>query len=112
MVPRRAFAGLLLPIATRAAQFVMLERQDCPFCRRWHREVGARAWNASDLGLRAPLRLVDVARGLPPDLATLPDTRIVPSFILLADGDEIGRFLGFNGALFFWQQAEALLRRL
>lgn len=99
-------------MAWRPAEFVMLERHDCPFCRWWHRDVGARAWNASDLGQRAPLRQVDAALDLPADLAWLPGARIVPSFILVKDGSEIGRFLGFNGALFFWQQAEALLRRL
>ncbi len=110
MFTRRSLAAILA--AAPAAQFIMLERQDCPFCRRWHREVGARAWNASDLGARAPLRLVDVARGLPDDLSWITEGRVVPTFLLARDQREIGRFLGYNGSLFFWQQAEALVARL
>jgi hypothetical protein len=111
--------GVLLlaasPMAARASEgprLVMLERHDCPWCVRWHREVGARAWNASDLGLRAPLRLVDVARGLPQDLAFLPEWRVTPSFVLVAEGRELGRITGYQGELFFWQAAEALVARL
>lgn len=95
-----------------AATLVMLERQDCPWCRRWLREVGEAAWNASDLGRRAPLRRVDVARSLPEDLAGLANWRFTPTFVLLRDGRELGRIIGYGGDLFFWQQAEALLARL
>jgi hypothetical protein len=98
--------------AAGPARLAMLERQDCPWCVRWHREVGARAWNASDLGRRAPLRPVDVARGLPEDLAFLAEWRVTPSFVLVADGREVGRITGYQGGLFFWQAAEALVARL
>jgi hypothetical protein len=115
MLARRSLALLpLVPLSARAegARFVMLDRADCPFCRRWHAEVGERAWNRSSLGQVAPLRRVDTARPLPPDLAALPDLRITPTFLLLAGGAERGRFLGYQGATLFWQQAEALLARL
>ncbi|WP_204623632.1 transcriptional regulator [Crenalkalicoccus roseus] len=112
---------LLLPVLAfrpaRAAEregaaLVMLERHDCPWCRRWLREVGEEGWNASDLGRRAPLRRVDVARGLPPDLGFIAHWRFTPTFVLVREGREVGRIIGYQGALFFWQQAEALLARL
>lgn len=90
----------------------MLERHDCPWCRRWHREVGVPAWDASDLGRRAPLRRVDLAQGLPPDLGFLASWRFTPTFVLVRDGREIGRIIGYQGDLFFWQQAEMLLAKL
>jgi hypothetical protein len=37
---------------------------------------------------------------------------VTPSFILLADNHEIGRITGYQGDLFFWQQAEMLIARL
>ncbi|WP_037300388.1 hypothetical protein [Rubritepida flocculans] len=95
-----------------AASFVMLERHDCAWCRRWLREVGESAWNLSDLGRRAPLRRVDVARGLPPDLGFIANWRFTPTFVLVAQGREIGRIIGYQADLFFWQQAEALFARL
>jgi len=66
-----------------AAQLIMLERHDCPWCRRWLREVGEAAWNASDLGLRAPLRRVDVAKDMPADLGAFARWRFTPTFVLM-----------------------------
>jgi hypothetical protein len=109
------FGAALLLTGTAAAQsasFIMLERHDCPWCKRWLAEIGERAWNQSNLGRRAPLRRVDTARGLPEDLRHLRDWRVTPSFILLADNHEIGRITGYQGDLFFWQQAEMLIARL
>jgi hypothetical protein len=94
------------------AQLVMLERHDCPWCRRWLREVGEAGWNASDLGLRAPLRRVDVAKDMPADLGAFARWRFTPTFVLMQGGRELGRIIGYQGDLFFWQQAEALLARL
>ena len=110
-------AGAIAAIGRRAAgaslpSFVLLERHDCPWCRRWHREVGVASWNGSDLGQRAPLRRVDLAQGLPPDLGFVMGWRFTPTFVLIEDGREIGRIIGYQGDLFFWQQAEALLARL
>lgn len=118
---RRVLLGLVcaLPAAPRdtkaedgAPRLVMLERHDCPWCRRWLREVGEASWNGSDLGRRAPLRRVDVGRGLPQDLSALRDWRFTPTFVLMAQGREIGRIIGYQSDWFFWQQAEALLARL
>lgn len=102
----------LLVSASGPAVLAMLERHDCPWCRRWHAEVGERAWNRSDLGRRAPLRRVDVARGLPEDLGFLTDWRFTPSFVLVRGGAELGRIVGYQGDTFFWQDAERLLARL
>ncbi|MCS6922270.1 MAG: hypothetical protein NZM07_10225, partial [Elioraea sp.] len=101
--PSRAEGGAVL---------VMLERHDCPYCRRWLREVGP-AWQASDLGRRAPLRRVDIGRGpLPPDLAFLRAAVFTPTFVLVKDGREIGRIVGYQGEALFWQAAEALVGKL
>lgn len=114
---RWLLAGLLALTAAPAqgeggAAFVFLERHDCPYCRRWLREVGP-AWNASDLGRRAPLRRIDLGRDpLPPDLAFLRGTVFTPTFVLVKDGQEIGRIIGYQGETLFWQAAEALVAKL
>jgi hypothetical protein len=115
---RRVLALAVLPLLPAGrgiaaeAQLVMLERHDCPWCRRWLREVGEGSWNGSDLGRRAPLRRVDVAGALPDDLAFLRNWRFTPTFVLVAGGREIGRIIGYQSDWFFWQQAEALLALL
>ena len=119
MIGRRGWlTGLAaLPFATHAAappaaRMILLERHDCPWCRRWLREVGEASWNLSDLGRRAPLRRVDVAQGLPEDLRILANWRFTPTFVLVSHDREIGRVIGYQADIFFWQQAEALMARL
>ena len=110
ILPR--LSALLGRIAAGPAALIMLERHDCPWCRRWHREVGQASWDRSDLGQLAPLRRVDVAQGLPEDLRFLRNWRFTPTFVLVRDSAEIGRIIGYQADLFFWQQAEALLASL
>jgi len=94
------------------AAWVMLERHDCPYCRRWLRDV-APAWAASDLGRLAPLRRVDIGRDrLPADLAFLRGSVFTPTFVLVEDGREVGRIVGYQGEALFWQAAEALVAKL
>jgi len=105
----------LLPtraVAAQHATLVMMDRHDCIWCRRWLAEVGEKAWNQSDLGRRAPLRRVDTTRGLPEDLQYIQNWRVTPTFILIVNQQEIGRFRGYGGELSFWQQAEMLMARL
>jgi hypothetical protein len=106
-LPRLASA-----IAEGIAALIMIERQDCPWCRRWLREVGQRSWDLSDLGKRAPLRRVDVGEGLPAEYRFLRNWRFTPTFVLVVGETEIGRIIGYQADLFFWQQAEALISRL
>jgi hypothetical protein len=74
--------------------------------------VGQQSYDRSDLGRRAPVRRVDVAAGLPADLDFLRNWRFTPTFVLVQYGAEIGRIIGYQADLFFWQQAEALIARL
>jgi len=110
-----AVAALLVAGARAAAEpalsLVMLERRDCPACRLWHIEIGP-IWPRSDLGRRAPLRRVEITAGpLPDDLAFLEGVTVTPTFVLVASGAERGRIVGYQGEMFFWQEAEALFRR-
>jgi len=93
-------------------RLLLLERHDCAWCRRWLLEVGERSWNLSNLGRMAPLRRVDVAQALPEDLRWLTNWRFTPTFVLVVGDREVGRFMGYQGDLFFWQRAESLLAQL
>jgi len=98
--------------AETGLSLVMLERHDCPWCQRWHREIGP-IWPQTDLGRRAPLRRVDIGSGpLPADLAFLRGARFTPTFVLVENGIERGRIIGYHGDLFFWQAVEALFAGL
>lgn len=119
VLPRRfALAVLAAAAAGRGARaegglsFVMLERHGCPFCALWLREIGP-IWPRSDLGRRAPLRRVDIGAGpLPEDLAFLRGVQATPTFVLVENGVERGRIVGYQGDVLFWQEAEALFAAL
>ena len=61
------FVALSLSNA-RAAELVMFEQTGCAWCETFDREI-APIYGKTEEGLRAPLRRVDTAQGLPPDLA-------------------------------------------
>ena len=94
----------------QSTQLVMLERDDCPWCRAWHRGIGP-GYPHSDEGKRAPLRRIDLARDWPADLPRLA-TYYTPTFVVLACNREIGRLIGYRGADFFYPALAQLLAPL
>ncbi|MCW0233338.1 MAG: transcriptional regulator [Ferrovibrio sp.] len=103
------FASPLTVLAQAKAplQLVMFERDDCPWCRVWHREIGT-GYPKSDEGLQAPLRRVDLDRSWPADLPKLP-ILYTPTFVLMACNREVARFIGYPGADFFYPKIAQLI---
>jgi len=77
----------------------------------WDREVGP-VYAKTDLGRRAPLRMVEMAAGGETGVRTEGPVRYSPTFVLAQDGREIGRIEGYPGEAFFWGLLERLLERL
>ncbi len=104
-----AFAGL--PGAANAAQLVVFGSAHCPYCLAWEREIG-RIYSKTEEARRAPLRRVDIQTRRPADLAHLKEVHISPTFVLVDEGREVGRIVGYSGDQFFWPQLQRLLTRL
>ena len=104
------FIALSLSTA-RAAELVMFERAGCAWCEAFDREI-APIYGKTEEGLRAPLRRVDTARPVPPDLAFIETERLTPLFVLVDRGREIGRIRGYPGEDFFWGLLGALVKKL
>lgn len=98
-----AAAMLLSPMQVAAAdiQLVMFERPFCEWCEAWDEEVGD-AYALTDEGRFAPLRRVQINDPHPPDLVHIRWPRFTPTFVMLVDGEEIGRIRGYPGEAFFW----------
>ena len=94
--------------AARAAELVMFERAGCPWCQRWEREVAPIYPNTPE-GRQAPLRKVDLDRGVPTDLTLDAPVRFTPTFVLVENGREIGRVTGYINDATFWGLLEKLL---
>lgn len=95
----------------QAAELVMFETDDCPWCRAWDREVGV-VYAKTEAGRRAPLRRVALHGPRPPDLVQVEGIVFTPTFVLLDDGREVGRILGYPGDNHFWGLLDALLEEL
>ena len=95
----------------RAAELVMFEQAGCAWCETFDREI-APIYGKTEEGLRAPLRRVDTAQPVPPDLAFIETERLTPLFVLVARGREIGRIRGYPGEDFFWGLLDVLMKKL
>lgn len=118
--PARARVALLgalllllavLPRPSAAADWslLMVEQTGCTYCARWHAEV-APEYPTTPEGRFAPLRRVDL-RDLPDDVTFRTRPVYTPTFVLLRDGEEVGRIEGYPGEDFFWGLLGHLLDR-
>lgn len=112
---RFAAALVALALLTRAAmagglELVMMEQPGCIYCARWDAEVGP-GYPKSAEGQRAPLRRIQLHDALPGDLALRTPAVFTPTFVLVRDGQEIGRIEGYPGAHFFWPLLADLIAR-
>jgi hypothetical protein len=88
---------------------VMVEQAGCTYCARWNAEV-APEYPATPEGRFAPLRRVDL-RDLPRDLSFDSRPVYTPTFVLVADGEEVSRLEGYPGEDFFWGLLGRMLDR-
>jgi hypothetical protein len=98
------------PALAQQMTLLMLEQPGCIYCARWDAEIGD-AYHKTVEGRAAPLRRVDITEGWPDDLSDVRRERLTPSFILLRDGAEVGRMVGYAGEDFWWPMLGELLAR-
>ena len=110
-------AGVILVLlfgnaaGARAAELVMFEQAFCEWCEAWDREVGV-LYRKTDEGKRAPLRRVDIHATRPADLSGIKRIVFTPTFVLMENGQEVGRILGYPGEDFFWSLLNQMMKRL
>lgn len=100
-----------LPILGNAAELIMFEEAGCPWCARWNDEI-APIYPKTTEGKIAPLRRVDLHGDWPEDLPELKPVHYTPTFVLIADGKEVGRILGYPGEDFFWGLLAGLIAEI
>jgi hypothetical protein len=89
-------------------RLLMIESASCGYCRRWHREVGP-AYPMSSAGRQAPLVRRDITD---PVVASFGKVIYTPTFILVRDGREVDRLVGYPGAEGFWEEIGVMLARI
>lgn len=88
-------------------RLILVESPSCGYCIKWDREVGP-SYPKSKEGRFAPLKRVqrgDAAlKGLNPVIYT-------PTFIVVRNGEEVGRVTGYSGKLYFWDELDQQLAK-
>lgn len=95
-----ALALSVLPMQALSADLVMVEQDGCQWCAKWNADLG-HIYPKTDEGQRAPLRRVNL-RALPDDITFASRPVFTPTFVLVEDGQELGRIEGYAGDEFFW----------
>jgi thioredoxin-related protein len=102
----------LMALNVSAAELVMFDRKGCPWCAKWHAEIGADAYNATVEGKSAPLRVVDLATPRPGDLEDIGGVQGTPTFVLIENGKEIDRMVGYPGKQVFFGRLQLMLDKM
>jgi hypothetical protein len=102
-------AAMLSPAA--AAELVMFEIAGCPWCVKWHTEVGP-GYPKSPEGLRAPLRVQRLETSRTGGVALASPVTVSPTFVLVDQGREVARIIGYPGADFFWGLLASMIAKL
>lgn len=111
-VPLLAVALLLIaPRPASTAELVMFESPTCSWCVRWLDEIGG-IYPRTKEARCAPLRRVDIHDPRPDDLSGLKSVTYTPTFVLVDDGRELGRIVGYPGEDFFWAMLDRELAKL
>jgi hypothetical protein len=111
-------AGLLTALlwltslgAAVAAELIVVESDDCPYCKRFHAEIGV-AYPKTEEGKRAPLRLLDISQPMPEEYSNVKPASVTPTFILVENNREIDRMIGYPGDEYFWFLLGEMLEKL
>ena len=92
--------------ADSRGQLVMITSSHCPWCEAFEDDVG-KGYDLTEEALVYPLRRHDFYKAMPDDLAHLTPATMTPTFIVMRNGAEVGRIIGYPGAeLFWWQISE------
>jgi thioredoxin-related protein len=97
--------------SANAAQLLVVGSRHCPYCVAWEREIG-RTYSDSEVGRQAPVRHLDIDAKRPADLSRIRGLEVTPTFVLVEEGQEVGRITGYDGKQAFWPQLRKLLSRL
>lgn len=115
-MPKALFAAvvvavMLLPAAALAQSYelVMVEERGCVWCARWNEEIGP-IYPKTPESAFAPLRRIDLHEPRPDDLTFARPVQFTPTFVLVADGEELGRIEGYPGEDFFWMLLNKLMK--
>jgi hypothetical protein len=105
---RAALDGAPPPAAT--VELLVFEHVDCTYCRVFRRDVLPKYRNSTP-GTAVPLRFIDIAKSDTGTLGLRSRIHVLPTVVLMKEGHEIDRIVGYWGPdNFFKLLAQMLLK--
>jgi hypothetical protein len=96
-----------VPAFAGQTTLIMVDKENCVWCTKWEEVIGP-DYRASPEGQIAPV--VRLRRGHK-DLTGLKGVGFAPTFVLIVNGKEIGKIVGYGGRDHFWVEIDTLFRK-
>jgi thioredoxin-related protein len=104
-------ALLCVSVSAHAAELLVVEQDHCPFCERFNQEIAV-AYPKTPEGQRAPLVRVQLNEVWPDPYTFIEPASVTPTFILVSEGKEVDRLVGYPGDEHFWFLLNEMLDKL
>jgi glutaredoxin len=88
-------------------ELIVVEREGCPYCAQFRQTI-APIYPKTEFAALAPLHYYHLEKDAKNLYQFKTPPRFTPTFVLIKDNVEVGRFEGFRNDEFFW----ALLKRM
>jgi hypothetical protein len=89
------------PTSASDLRLLMFDQPGCYYCQKWDAEIGP-VYPVTTESEQAPLTRLGLREDLPEGITLARPAALTPTFVLLADGREVGRIEGYPGEDFFW----------
>ena len=93
-----------------ATELIMVEAPGCHYCIEWKKTIGP-IYPKTAAGQFAPLVTIDKSEPAPFQGGYTTPVIFTPTFVLVEEGEEIGRIQGYPGEDFFWAILEQMLEQ-
>lgn len=106
----RAASDLLSAARGSSVELLVFEHRDCVYCRVFRADTLPR-YKESENAVKAPIRFVSIEHTSTDNLKLNGAIQMVPTFVLMQDGREVGRIAGYWAPDNFFKMLSNLMLR-
>ena len=97
-------------IKSQTSELVVFEIEGCPYCILLRRDV-LPGYMKSRRGQRVPMRFVNIFRADVSKMRLRRPLEVVPTVVLMENGEETGRISGYSGPEHFYHLISVIMRK-